>query len=496
MARLSKSRFISGWQCPLKLWFDAYQPELASEPDEAQEALFATGQEVGEFARARWAGGVLVEADHRQVDQAAEETARLLADPGVPAIFEGVVVHENTMTRADILARNDDGTWDLIEVKSATRVKEPFDTDVAVQYWILRQAGFPVGRAGLLLLDREYVYPGGPLDLKALFRFEDLAADCEARLGEIGQQVAALQAVLAQEEPPVVGVGEHCYRPYECPYLAHCMRDMEFPEHPIDILPHLKGRRREGLVELGIERVEDIPDEYPLTDAQERVRRCIRTGEPWLGDGLHEALRDVEWPLHFLDFEAVILAIPRYPGMRPYDQLPFQFSCHTQPAPGAELEHHEFLAQDGADPRDGLAAALLDAVGDRGSIIVYSNYEARTIEALAAWLPHRADRLRALHGRLKDLLPIIREYYCHADLQGSYSIKQVLPVLVPELSYEGMEVADGKAAGRAWLQMLGATEPAERERLDRALRLYCGQDSVAMSWLREALLAMTRAPHT
>lgn len=294
MASLSKSRFISGWQCPLKLWFDAYQPGLAPEPDEAQEALFATGREVGELARARWAGGVLVEADHRQVDHAAEETARLMADPDVPALFEGAVVHENTMTRADILARNDDGTWDLIEVKSATRVKEPFDTDVAVQYWILRQTGFPVGRAGLLLLDREYVYPGGALDLEALFRFEDLTADCEARFGEIGQQVAVLQAVLAQEEPPEVGVGEH---------------------------------------------------------------------------------------------------------------------------------------------------------------------------------------------------------YCHADLQGSYSIKQVLPVLVPELSYEGMEVADGEAAGRAWLQTLGVTEPAERERLDQALRLYCGQDSAAMYRLREALLAMTRAPH-
>lgn len=488
-ANLSKTRFLSGCQCPLKLWFDAYRPRLAVPPDEGLQALFERGRLVGDLARRRWSGGTMVRAAPRQPDAALDQTRDLMAEPRVPAIYEAAIAHRGAMTRVDVLVRAPGGAWDLVEVKSATRVKEPFDLDVAVQYWILQGAGLNVRRAGLLVLNRDYVYPGGELDLGALFRFEDLTESCQARLDEIEKKVAELHDVLALDEPPDIPIGDHCFTPYECPYYAHCSRHVDFPDNPIDILPHLKGRRREGLLVQGIEAVEDIPDEYELTETQARVRHCAITGRPWISRDLKPALERVEWPLHALDFEAAGFAVPRFAGTRPYDAIPFQFSCHIQHATGTEPEHSAFLAEDGDDPRESLARSLLEAVRGQGSILVYSGYESRVIGDLAAWLPHLADELLALRPRLVDLLKILERYYCHPDFKGSWSIKAVLPVLVPEMSYEGMTISDGQAAARAWMQMIDGDDWVRKQQTIEALREYCRQDSLAMLKLREALLS-------
>lgn len=486
---LSKTRFLSGCQCPLKLWFDVHEPRLAPPPDEALKAVFRTGRRVGELARRRWPGGVLVHGVPGRPDTAFQRTREIMDDPAVPAIYEAAFAHEGAITKVDVLARAPGGAWDLVEVKSATRVKEPHDLDVAVQYWVLRGVGLDLRRAGVLVLNRDYVFPGGELDLEALFRFEDLSETCEARLEEIGDRVAALHETLARSQAPDIPIGEHCFTPYECPYFAHCSRGEVFPEHPIDLLPHLKGWRREGLEARGIESVEAIPDDYDLTEAQARVRECIVTGRPWRSDGLRAALEAVDWPLHALDFEAANIAIPRYAGTRPYDAIPFQFSCHVQPAPGAGIGHREFLAEDSGDPREALAMALLDAAGREGSILVYSGYESRVIGDLAAWLPQLADDLLALRPRLVDLLKILERHYCHPDFKGSWSIKAVLPVLVPDMTYENMPVADGRAAGRAWMRLVDTPDWVEKQELTQALLDYCRQDSLAMLKLREALLA-------
>ena len=486
--RLSKSRFISGMQCRLRLWYACYEPKLATPPDAALQAIFARGHEVGELAQRRWPGGALVEAGPRQVDQAVARTRELLADTSLPALYEAAFVHRGVLTRVDVLVRNDDGSFDLVEVKSSSRVKEPYDTDVAVQYWILKGEGLPVRRAGVLVLNRDYVYDGVELDLQQLFRFEDLTDECEQRLDEISARVGEFQDMLMAEQPPAIEPGDHCHTPYDCPFWNHCTRNMQFPEHPVTMLPGLTGGRLEGLEAMGVETVEEIPADYNLTTLQQRVRESTLSGRPWVSDGLRDALEEVQWPLHFLDFEAAALAIPRFAGMRPFDALPFQFSCHHQCAPGEALEHSEFLATDTGDPRPALAEALVEALGKRGSIIVYSPYERRTINALIQAVPRLEPQLAALRERLVDLLAIIRRHYYHPGFRGSFSIKQVLPALVPEMSYEGMDIADGQAAGVAWTQMLACEDESRRNRIEQALRDYCRMDSRAMHALLEALL--------
>ena len=487
MSLLSKSRFISGNQCPLKLWNDTHRRDLATPPDESLQAIFEIGNQVGELAQLRWPGGVLVDGPYWEIDAAVARTEALMADPAVPAIYEAAIVHEGALTRVDVLARAPAGSWDLIEVKSSTKVKEPFDTDVALQYWILNGAGLTVRRAGVLLLNTGYLYPGGEYDVDRLFRFEDLTEDCHRRLNEIGDQVQEFRQVMNRAQPPEVAVGAHCHSPYECPYWDHCTRDVTFPERPIDMLPKLHKNRRSKLEGMGVESLDDVPADFPLTEIQARVRECTRSGESWVSPGLKPALEQLQWPVAYLDFEAAQFPLPRYPGTRPYETVPFQFSCHVQASPNAELFHHEYLNTDGSDPREAIAHALLEAVGEEGSIVVYSSYEKQMIRALAGWFPHLGADLLRLEDRLFDLLPVIRDNYYHPDFRGSFSIKAVLPALIDDMAYDNMAISDGMVAARTWKQATEGDPGFLSDAAARDLRDYCCQDSLAMARVVEKL---------
>jgi len=192
-------------------------------------------------------------------------------------------------------------------------------------------------------------------------------------------------------------------------------------------------------------------------------------------------LGGLTYPLYFADFETVNPAIPRFPGMRPYDHVPFQWSVHVQRHPGVEPEHYEFLATDASDPRREFISSLCAALGESGSILVYSSFESQRLSDLATWLPEYAERINAIQARLFDLLPVVREHTYHPAFAGSYSIKSVLPALVPEMTYHGMEIANGQDAGLAWESLVrGSLEQCEGNRIRKALLDYCGQDTLAM----------------
>ena len=239
---------------------------------------------------------------------------------------------------------------------------------------------------------------------------------------------------------------------------------------------------------MGVQSIHDIPDDFGLTEIQRRAATCVQTGEPWFSPELANELAKLKYPVYFMDFETVNRAIPRFPGMRPYDQLPFQFSARSRKEPGATLEHHEFLATDASDPRREFIASLCAALGESGSIVVYSSFESQRLSDLAVWLPEYADRINAIQARLFDLLPVVRKHVYHPAFAGSYSIKSVLPALVPEMTYDGMDVANGQDAGVAWESLVrGRLGQAEREGIRKALLAYCGQDTLAMIRLVERL---------
>ncbi|MGY6588403.1 MAG: DUF2779 domain-containing protein [Wenzhouxiangella sp.] len=492
-AHLSKSRFMAGLQCPLRLYNDVYRRDLATPYSDTQLAIFDRGTAIGELAQQRYPGGALVGFKPWERAPAIAATRKLLDDPEVPAIYEAALEHQGVFVRVDVLVRNGEG-WELVEVKASTRAeKEAFQLDAAIQYWVANGAGLRIDRAGVLVLDRDYVYPGGEFDLQALFRLGDATEFCLEMAGQIDGQVAEFHRMLASDSPPDIPVGEHCFSPYECPYYAECTRGLKFPADPIDQLYRLDARRREALGELGVDSIGDIPADFDLTASQARIRQAVISGQPWQSPELGRALADAQWPLHHLDFEAWQPALPPYPGMRPFQAMPFQFSLHREQADGS-LEHREYLHTENSDPRRALAEALLEAMDAAGSIVVYSSYERTMINTLARDLPDLREPLLVLTDRLWDLLPVVRNHYYHPDFRGSYSIKSVLPALVPEAGWTDLDIADGQAAAMAYEQALASNDPAFRETTFNNLKAYCRQDTLAMVELLQALRSVADNP--
>ena len=490
---LSKTRYLSGDQCHLRLWYDTHAPDLAPDVDDTLQAVFDTGHEVGEIACRRYPGGHLVAQDYRHVAEALEQTRKVIATGTVPALFEAAFVHRGVLARADVVERLPGGGWGLVEVKSTTRLKDVFVLDVALQLWVLRGAGLDVREARVLTLDRDYVYDGERLDLDALFKLHPVLDQAESLLDSVVTGVREMQAMIEKRSPPDIAPGNHCFTPYSCPYYAHCTRDVVRPEHGLGELPWLRAERSNSLIAEGIEEIRDIPPDFPFTPLQRIVRQAVREGRAVVRGNLRKELAKAAPPIRFLDFETFAPAIPRFVGTRPYDAIPFLFSVHTE-LDGLPPAHEDYLHEHDDDPRPELVERLIEALGDNGAICSYSSYERQVIHALMEAVPGRSESLASIEDRLFDLLPVIRNGYYHPDFRGSFSIKNVLPVLAPGSGYGDLSISDGQTAAARYTQALKNEDALERERMFDDLRAYCARDTLAMVKLREALTRIAAKP--
>lgn len=483
--RLSKSKFVAGCQCLKRLYWQVHQPELAAEADAASEAIMQQGHEVGMLARRLFPGGVEVDCS-RGLGDAIRATRELVANREVPAIFEGVFEHDGVLVRVDVLHRRRDGRWRLIEVKSTTDIKDHHLDDVGIQYRVVFRSGLDVASVCLAHINRGYVFDGQNIDAKRFFKVRNLTRRVLRLQPKLIFQLRSEFTALAMPKAPDIAPGRHCIDPVACEFYDRC--NPLRPTDHIGYLPRIHASTMDELEEMGIESIRDIPEDFELTEIQRRAATCVQSGEPWFSPELRDVLRGLKYPLYFADFETVNRAIPPFGGMRPYDHLPFQWSVHVQRRPKAEPEHHEFLATDASDPRSEFISSLCATLGERGSIVVYSSFESQRLSELANWLPEFADRISAIQGRLFDLLPVIREHTYHPAYAGSYSIKSVLPALIPELTYVGMEVANGQDARIAWESLVrGGLDGSERQPIRKALLDYCGQDTLAMVRLLDKL---------
>jgi len=484
---LSKSRFAAGLQCHKRLFLGCYSPELADPLGAGQEAILETGTLVGELARQRFPDGRLIEEEYYKHDEAVAATRKVIADRSVPAICEAAFTFDDIRVRVDILVRRRGGVFDLVEVKSSTGVHDQHIPDVAIQLHVVEGAGIKIRRAFLLHIDKDYVYDGGPYDVSRLFQPEEVTKEARSfARTSIPRALAEMRAPLRHDDPPAVEIGGHCTRPYQCPFYGHCREGG--PVHHIEQLPWASARLLGELIEAGIRDIRNIPKGFTgLSELQRRVRDCVVAGQPHLDPELSTTLRGVTHPVQFLDFETFGPALPVYPGTRPYQTIPFQWSLHVRDGNGV-LRHQSFLADGDCDPREGFAASLLDALGSTGTIVAYSGYEQTIIRQLAGDLPRLAERLLSLNERFLDLLELLRAHYYHPAFHGSYSIKAVLPVLVPGAGYHDLEIRQGGQASLAFAQIIAPeTEEKEKERLRGALLAYCQRDTEAMVRVFDAL---------
>jgi uncharacterized protein DUF2779 len=446
------------------------------------ENRFAQGREVGERAREQVPGGELIGLPFYQYDNKVAATREAL-QRDQPAIYEAWFLADGTYVGVDILERTSRGHT-VIEVKASNSCKPEHLPDAAVQVHVLRRAGLQVERAEVMHLNPECRFP----DLSNLFVREDVTALVEGMLIGVPDELAAQQRMLDGPLPDVP-IGEHCTRPYDCPFIERCWPKL--PDHHVSRLYRIERKRALELEADGYETIYDLPSDLELSAIHARQVKAVQTGRMVVERSLTKALAQFTSPLAFLDFETVSLAIPRWPGCRPWQQVPVQFSVHIEER-GGGLLHHQWIADEPEDPRPALAEALVEACGGgaRKVVVYHASFERECIRQLREAVPRFAKELERIEKRLVDLLPAIRSHVYHPDFGGGFSIKKTLPALVPGLSYSDLEVQDGELATVELQRLIlpGGQVPApERAALRQALLRYCERDTWAMVKLLEKL---------
>ncbi|NNF84739.1 MAG: DUF2779 domain-containing protein [Deltaproteobacteria bacterium] len=478
---------MRGLQCPKSLWLDRRQPEVRPAPPPDLIARWEAGNEVGLYAQLLFPGGVEIPYDGHTKEEQLAQTKDLLAK-GAQTIYEATFSFDGVFVRVDILNKTQGG-FDLYEVKSAAAVKPHFPKDVAIQYYVLSGYGIPLRRAFLVHIDTGYVRKGEIVPEK-LFAMQEVTEIVQEKQAAIPAELARMREVLAAGLP-ATDIGPHCTNPYECDFIEHCWKHI--PEHSIF---DLKGRGVDKweLYRRGIVRMDDVPLE-DLNSAQRMQARYFRNRDQHADqDAIREYLEELRYPICFLDFETFDSAIPFIDGTRPYQQIPFLYSLHRKDSPRGPLRHSEFLAPPGIDPRDALTEHLLAAIPEDAQVLAYNKaFEARVLKDLAERFPKQTERLLEItEGMLDLMVPFRRRDIYHWRMDGSYSLKNVLPVLVPELPYEGMAIQEGKEASLAYLALEKISSAKEREKAEEDLRAYCRQDTLGMVKLLEKMRELAK----
>lgn len=473
MASLSKSKIIAHRQCPKRLWLQINRPELI-QISPATQVRFDEGNKVGDIARQNHPGGVFIETLNRV--EAIAQTKEAVSNR--QTIFEGAFFEENVMIRADLLFPENNG-YRLVEVKSSTGVKSYHVDDVTVQSWVMEKAGCSPTSMALAYINNQFIYQGDG-NYEGLFTEADLSNQVKPNMPQVQSWVDAAKATLASTVEPEIAPGEQCTDPFTCDFINYCSPPEVGVEYPVEILPYGKAIAAE-LRSDGYKDLRDVPAERLSNPKHLKVHSASISGKAILEPEAIKQIQALPYPRYYLDFETIGFAVPIWAGTRPYMQLPFQWSCHIERADGS-ITHKEFLDLTGNDPREMFAKTLIEAVSKDGPVVVYNaGFEGARIKELATAFPHLASELLAISKRFFDLLPLARNHYYHPDMKGSWSIKDVLPTLAPELNYSNLEVSDGAMAQDAYKEAIHIKTTLERkEKLRHAMLKYCEQDTIAM----------------
>lgn len=451
----------------------------------SQKAM-QVGHQVGAIARRLYDPrdkGVLLDAQ-RDGYQFVYDRTRELLQTNQP-IFEAGFTIGRALAFADIMLPSGRGAnrgWRMIEVKSSSSVKAYHLDDAAVQAFIAREAGVSLKSIALAHIDSSWVYPGGG-DYQGLLVEEDVSDSAFSRSDEVTTWISEAQGVVARRTAPEIGTGKHCSDPFECGFYDHCAAQEEQAEYPVQWLPRRQRKELVALIEEdGVKDMRNVPDGV-LNPQQLRVKQVTLSGTPYFDKKNAAAtLAAYKLPAYFLDFETINLAVPIWKGVKPFQQVPFQFSVHRL-SRNWEATHDGFLDLSGNDPSKAFVDALLAKCGTSGLIFVYSvGFEGGRLKELAARFPKSKNALLALVDRLVDLYPIAQENYYHPSQEGSWSIKKVLPAIAPELNYQSLEgVQDGGMAMDAYAEAIEpATLAARKAELEKQLWSYCELDTWAM----------------
>lgn len=478
---LSKTDFMMADDCIKSLWLKKNRKDLKEEIDPSSQQAMDTGNRVQELAREFFKEGIMVPAENWDVTNGSQITKELSKDHNI--LFEAFAKLDNgAFCRIDVLKRNKKA-WDLIEIKATNSVKKEHLQDLAFQKYVFENAGYLVKDCYVLHLNREYKRNGN-IDVKKLFKLEKVTEDVYTYETNIPIKVEQYMKFQNRKEEPVSIYHKGCL---ECPYYHHCCKD--FPEYTIF---NLLDKKEADIfyAENKTYHVEDLPasvctDKFQLIDREAYLTRKIHVEK----EPIKNWLEKLKYPLYYLDYETFMDAIPRFDGVWPYEQVPFQFSLHIQEKENGPIQHIGFLHKQKSDPRRELAEFLVSHCGDKGSILVYyEKFEKTRNQELADMFPDLHDKIEAINKRVVDLLePFKYRFLYNPKQNSSASIKKTLPAFT-ELSYDNLEIHNGdEASSRYTLFLNGQLSTDEEKELFEGLEKYCGQDTYAMVLLLEVL---------
>jgi hypothetical protein len=483
---LSKSQFTRGLQCHKSLWLLKKRRDLQQKPDAALQARFDSGSKVGLLAQQLFPGGTGLEYESG-ISENILKTQELIAS-GTEVIYEATFRYDNILVMVDILRKEKNG-WEMYEVKSSTGTKDIFINDTAIQYYVAKGTGLDIAGVFLVHLNNRYTRMG-ELDLHTLFTVDNVTELTLNRQIDIPQQLANMRHDLKGTEL-TIDIGPYCTDPYECDFKSYCWQHI--PEYSIFDIANLRSNRKFALYSGGILYLKDIPADFSLSDNMRIQVEAELSGKKFINTGkIKKFLSEISEPVGFLDFETFMEPVPSFDHQRPYQQIPFQYSLHI--AENGKLSHHEFLGDPGIDPRQTFIEKLKTDTSSCRTILVYNQpFEVTRLQELARDFPAFADAIDSVVARIIDLMtPFrIRDYYVR-EMFGSHSIKYVLPALIPDLTYDNLEIADGEMAMLAYARLASMNEETEREKVLRNLLEYCRLDTLGMVRIWEKLVSLTQ----
>ena len=485
MAMISKSDYVLATKCDDAIWFKKFRKDLQPEMN---MSVLERGTAVGELACDRFPGGVRITA--KPWERAAVIQTRDAMAANAPFIYEATLATPTgEYCAVDILRNNNDGTWDIIEVKSTTSPHEYHYLDASFQRYVFMSCGVKIRNCYIMTLNGEYVRHGA-LNLEELFTLHPVAGDDLRDEDTVAADVLRIRQMLDAPHGDVAISKARCNKFYECGYKFHCWRNVP----SFSVFNAFRGATADKIYEQYGANLADVPAEiYSKQMHNGDIEAFLNNVDIVRPEILRQFLDILTWPLYFLDYESIQPAVPMFDNSRPYQQICFQFSLHVQRTPGGPLEHYEYLHADaGTDPRPGLIRRLIDTAGDTGSVIVYNEkFERVRNNEMGRDFPQYADALAAINARMVDLLVPFSDRGLYRPCQcGSASIKQTLPAFVPDMSYENLGIHNGAQASDLFMEfMTGAQTPDQTAEMMHDLRQYCGQDTLAMVRLLDVVMA-------
>lgn len=473
---ITKTDFISWLQCKKKFFLQKMHPELASVLPDARQLIIDESNRIGSLARQYIPGGKLI--DSIKSNDALETTKKHLLQKGTSVSYEPAFLFDRVYIRADILQKINNQSFQLIEVKSSTKLKDHHLHDLAIQYYVITNAGYPISQANLLFVNPDYEYDGKSINIEGLFSREDyteqvidLQEEIKLILCEIFDYTAKLDYI---DQP----IGLYCKKPFPCQYYDYCLQGVD---DPVIELPRASEELISTLVNKGIIDISDIPKRYSyLTKLQKKVRDAVSSGKPFVKEEIQKHLGQYTYPIHFLDFEAFNPAIPVYQGTRPYEMIPFQWSDHILDEKH-NITHSEFLHTQRALPIKTFTESLIQVLSDSGTIVVFSSFEATRLKEISRAYPELRTQLEGIITRIADMQWLIRQYCYFPEFHGSFSIKNVLPAVLPEKNYQHLAIQNGAVASKVYYQMIFETESEQDKNIIKQNLLeYCKMDTLAM----------------